>query len=152
MQGPLNVKLVLCCKVKDWKHIQLSVLVIQVGEVTNSVSHHVMQGIIGKIPSTVVHTLTHCRSTAATRLEYMHILPKFQQLLTSRIFKQTLDGGKWSASHLCRFTPRGKKPPVPIEWEAELATEPVWTFKTTDKLLVHAETRTRHRPARSLTL
>ena len=50
-----------------------------------------------------------------------------------------------------RFPP-GKEVAGTIEWEAQLTTEPVWTFKTTDEPLVHAEIRTRDRPARSLNL
>jgi len=48
--------------------------------------------------------------------------------------------------------PLGMKPPVPIEWEAQLATGLFWMFKITDKPLVYAEIRTRDRSARSLTL
>jgi hypothetical protein len=43
-----------------------------------------------------------------------------------------LDGGEWSASLPCRFTP-GNDIPVPIEWEAGWVPEPVWTMWRTGR-------------------
>jgi hypothetical protein len=37
--------------------------------------------------------------------------------------------GEWSASRPCRALPPGKRTPVPIGREAELASELVWTQK-----------------------
>jgi hypothetical protein len=53
-----------------------------------------------------------------------------------------LDGGEWSASHLCHSLPPGEGPPVPVGQEAGWAPEPVWAQRLEVKSFASARDRT----------
>jgi hypothetical protein len=53
-----------------------------------------------------------------------------------------LDGGEWSASRPCHFTPGGKEPPVRTGQEARWTSEPVWTLLRREKSFALARNQT----------